>query len=148
MFFVANLFLFSGGGRNHNFSNFFLFWAGHLKTPLFRKVLDTFNFLRHVMRAIWSVRPKCSHRCVSLKETPLKPVQILSHTSKNSTEQTAMRTKWFTHIAILTVQAHFLSLAGGGSQGSVCCCCAVSSLLPDLRNHQHPRRQPTRVHHV
>ena len=29
------------------------------------------------MRAIWSVRPKCSHRCVSLKETPLKPVQIL-----------------------------------------------------------------------
>ena len=26
------------------------------------------------MRAIWSVRPKCSHRCVSLKETSLKPV--------------------------------------------------------------------------
>ena len=24
------------------------------------------------MRAIWSVRPKCSHRRVSLKETPLK----------------------------------------------------------------------------
>ena len=34
------------------------------------------------MRAILSVRPKCSHRCVSLKETPLKPVQILKHTSR------------------------------------------------------------------
>ena len=33
------------------------------------KAPDTFNFLRHVMRAILSVRPKCSHRCVSLKET-------------------------------------------------------------------------------
>ena len=65
-----------------------------------REVSDTLNFLRHVMRAIWSVRPKCSHRCVSLKETPLKPVQILQHTTKNSTEQTVMRTKWFKHIAI------------------------------------------------
>ena len=37
---------------------------------LFRDAPDTFNFLRHVMRAVWSVRPKCSHRCVSLKETP------------------------------------------------------------------------------
>ena len=50
--------------------------------------------------AILSVRPKCSHRCVSLKETPLKPVQSLKHTTKNSTEQTIMRTKWFKHIAI------------------------------------------------
>ena len=41
----------------------------------FRKAPDTFNFLRHAMRAILSFRPKCSHRCVSLKETPLKPVQ-------------------------------------------------------------------------
>ena len=65
-----------------------------------RKAPDTFNFLRHVMRAIWSVRPKCSHRCVSLKETPLKPVQSLKHTTKNSAEQTVMRTKWFKHIAI------------------------------------------------
>ena len=31
----------------------------------------TFQWL-HVMRAIWSVRPKCSHRCVSLKETSFK----------------------------------------------------------------------------
>ena len=38
--------------------------------PIFRDAPDTFNFLRHVMSAIWSVRPKCSHRCVSLKETP------------------------------------------------------------------------------
>ena len=66
----------------------------------FRDAPDTFNFLRHVMRAIWSVRPKCSHRCVSLKETPLKPVQILKHTTFYSAEQTAMRTKWFKHIAI------------------------------------------------
>ena len=46
----------------------------HLLCPL--------PILRHVMRAIWSVRPKCSHRCVSLKETPLKPVQILKHKKK------------------------------------------------------------------
>ena len=65
-----------------------------------RKAPDTFNFLRHVMRASWSVRPKCSHRCVSLKETPLKPVKILKHRTKNSTEQTVMTTKWFKHIAI------------------------------------------------
>ena len=45
-----------------------------------REAPDTFNFLRHVMRAIWSVRPKGSHRCVSLRETPLKPVQSLKHT--------------------------------------------------------------------
>ena len=73
-----------------------------------RKARDTFNFLRHVMRATWFVRPKCSHRCVSLKETSLKPVQILKHTTKKSAEQTAMRTKWFKHIAIYTVQAHLL----------------------------------------
>ena len=60
------------------------------------------------MRAVLSVRPECSHRCVSLKETPLKPVQILKRTTKNSTEQTAMRTKWFKHIAIQMVQEHLL----------------------------------------
>ena len=65
-----------------------------------RNAPDTFNFLRHVMRAIWAVRPKCSHRRVSLKETPLKPVQSLKHTTENSAEQTVMRTKWFKHIAI------------------------------------------------
>ena len=41
-----------------------------------RKAPDTFNFFRHGMRAIWSVRPKCSHSCVSLTETSLKLVQI------------------------------------------------------------------------
>ena len=41
-----------------------------------------------------SVRTKWSHRCVSLKETPLKPVQILKHTAKNSADQASMRTKW------------------------------------------------------
>ena len=44
----------------------------------FRKAPDAFNFLRHVMRAILSVRPKCSHRCVSLKDIPLKPVKSSS----------------------------------------------------------------------
>ena len=34
---------------------------------MFRKAPDTFKFLRHVRRAIMSVRPKCSHGCVSLK---------------------------------------------------------------------------------
>ena len=88
-------------------------WAGCPGTPgktnrglasdflLFRKALDTFKFLRHVMRAIiLFVQPKCSHRCVSLKESPLKLVQILKHAAKISTEQTSMRTKWFKHITI------------------------------------------------
>ena len=66
----------------------------------FGKAPDTFNFLRHVMRAILSCRPNCSHRCVSLKETALKPVQILKSTTKNSAEQTSMRAKCFKHIAI------------------------------------------------
>ena len=74
--------------------------GGRHSKSLLRKAPDTFYFLRHVMRAIWSVRPKCSHRCVSLKETSLKPVQILNHTTFYSAEQTAMRTKWFKHIAI------------------------------------------------
>ena len=46
------------------------------------------RFLRHVMRAISSVWPKCSHRCVSLKESPLKPVLIPKHATRMSTEQT------------------------------------------------------------
>ena len=52
------------------------------KTFYSEKALDTFKFLRHVMRAILSVGPKCSDRCVPLKETRLKPVQILKHTTK------------------------------------------------------------------
>ena len=59
-----------------------------------RKAPDTLNILRHVMRAILSVQPKCPHRCVSLKESPLKPVLILKHTTRISMEQTSMRTKW------------------------------------------------------
>ena len=34
-----------------------------------KRAPDAFNFLRHVMRAILSVRPKCSHRCVSLRKS-------------------------------------------------------------------------------
>ena len=70
----------------------------HLSPMNARIAPDTFNLLRHVVKAILSFRPKCSHRCVSLKETPLKPVHILKRTTKNSTEQTAMRTKWFKHM--------------------------------------------------
>ena len=73
----------------------------------------------HVMRAIVSVRPKCSHRCVSLKEAPSKPVQILQHRARISTEQTSMRTKLFKHIAISTVQEQSSKggarLRGGGA---------------------------------
>ena len=76
---------------------------------LYREAPDTFNFLRQVMRAIF-FRPKCSHRCVSLKETTSKLVRILKHTTKNSAEQTAMRMKWFKHIAISTVQEHLLKM--------------------------------------
>ena len=81
------------------------FFSSHLVLLLhliksIRKAPDTFKFLRNVMRANLSVRPKCSHRCVSLKETPLKPVKVLKHTTNNSAEQTSMRTKWFKHIAI------------------------------------------------
>ena len=66
------------------------------------------ELLRHAMRANLSVRPKCSHRCVSLKESPFKPLQILRHTTRTSTEQPAMRTKCFKHIVIQTVQEHLL----------------------------------------
>ena len=62
-----------------------------------RKAPDTFKFLRHVMRAILSARPKCSHRYVSRNETPSKCVEILTHATRRSTEQTTMRTKWFKH---------------------------------------------------
>ena len=85
---------FGGGGVN-------IFFSGPKCPPsLVRKAPDTFQFSRHVMRAIWSVRPKRSHRCVSRKETPLKSVPILIYAIRRSTEQTSMRTKWFKHIAI------------------------------------------------
>ena len=61
------------------------------------------------MRAIpSSLRPKCSHRCVSLKESSLKPVPILKHATKRSAEQTPMRKKWFKYIMTYTVQEHLL----------------------------------------
>ena len=40
---------------------------------------------------------------------PLKICAILKHATKNSGEQTVMRTKWFKHIAIEIVQAHLLN---------------------------------------
>ena len=78
-------------------------WGGYevntrsfsLSLSLVREEPDTSNFSRHVMRAILSIRPKCSNRCISLKESPLRPVLVLKHTTKNSTKQTSMRTKWF-----------------------------------------------------
>ena len=68
--------------------------------PLFRQAPDTVQLWRHTMTAILAVQPKCSHRCVSLKNSPLKPVLILNNTTKISTEQTSMRMEWFKHIAI------------------------------------------------
>ena len=68
--------------------------------PKLRKAPDGFKFWGHVMRAILSVRPKCSHGCVSLRETPIKPALILKHATRISTEPTSVRTKWFEHIAI------------------------------------------------
>ena len=47
-----------------------------------RKAPDTLKFWRHDMRALLSVRPKCSHRCVSLKESPSKPVEMLQHATR------------------------------------------------------------------
>ena len=53
--------------KEHKFTHFCFFpYAG----LYFRKAPDTLKCLRHVMRAILFVRPKCSHRCVSLKESP------------------------------------------------------------------------------
>ena len=65
-----------------------------------RKASDAFKFLRHVMRAILCGRPDCSHRYVSLKESPLNPAQILQYATRISTEQTSMRTKCLKHIAL------------------------------------------------
>ena len=52
------------------------------------------KYLRHVMKAMLSVRPKCSRRCFSPKEFPWEPVLILKHATRISTEQTSMRMKW------------------------------------------------------
>ena len=104
--------------------NYFPLWYFHVSSakpackspePALKFREAQFNFLRHVMRAILSARPKWAHRCVSLKEPPLKPVQILKHTTKDSTEQTAMRTKWFKHIGIEIVQVHLLEVGKTGT---------------------------------
>ena len=73
--------------------------------PTLRKAPDMFKFLRHIL----FVRPNCSHRCVSLRESPLKPVIILKHATRISTEQTSKRTKWFKHIAFQIVLEHLLN---------------------------------------
>ena len=73
----------------------------------YQKAPDLFNFLRRVMRTILSVRPKCSHRCVSLKEFPLKPVEILKHAigisnglNRANLYENEITQNWFKHIAI------------------------------------------------
>ena len=53
-----------------------------------------------VMTPFSGPEPKCSHRCVSLKESPFKPVLIVPHATRRSTEQTSVRTKGFKQIAI------------------------------------------------
>ena len=96
---------FQGGGWGCIKSGpvFFFFFGAEIPTrerlhPEKRLIRST--FLRHVLRGALSVRPKCSHRCASLKESPLKPVLILKDATSISTEQTSMRTKGFKHIAI------------------------------------------------
>ena len=64
----------------------FLWFGLPERLLIFRKAPDTFKCLRHAMRAILSVRPKCSHRCVAWKETPLKPVQILNRANHYENE--------------------------------------------------------------
>ena len=80
------------------------------KITTFRKAPHVFKCSRQVMRAMLSVRPKCSHRCVSLKEFPLKPLLILKHATRISAEQTSMRTKCFKHVAMEIVKVHLLYL--------------------------------------
>ena len=74
--------------------------AASLRKAYFRKAPDMSKCLRQVMRATFSVRPKCSHKCASLKESPLKPALILNHATRISAEQTSMRMKWFKLIRI------------------------------------------------
>ena len=78
----------------------------HEKSPahterltLIRQAPDTLKFFKTRCESNLSVRPKCSHRCVSLKESPLKPVIVLKDATTISAEQTSIRTKWFKHIA-------------------------------------------------
>ena len=57
-------------------------------------------FLRHVMRSNLSVRPKCSHRCVSRKETPRNlskssSAQPKTQLSKPLWEQTCLKISRF-----------------------------------------------------
>ena len=118
-----------------------------------RKAPDTFNFLRHVMRAILSVRPKCSHRWVSLslKQTPLKPVQSLEHRTQNSAEQMSMRTKWFKHIAISTVQVHLLIKArclqcGFWLRNSFCRGFLGGFVPPFFLPRKRPQKIPCKIH--
>ena len=48
-----------------------------------REAPEAFKFLRHVIESNLSVRPKCSHRCVSLKEFPSEPVLISQECDQN-----------------------------------------------------------------
>ena len=64
--------------------------SGHRSENRVLRIPDLFTFLRHAMQATLSVRPKCSHRCVSLKQFPLKPVPILKHAT---TEQSSQKEK-------------------------------------------------------
>ena len=67
-----------GDGTKFSVLNFYV--------PFLRKAHDTLKFLGHIMRAILSARPKCSYSRISLKELPLKPVLVLTHATKISTE--------------------------------------------------------------
>ena len=60
------------------------------------------------MRAILSVRPKCSHGCVALKEFPLKHVLILKHVTRVSIKQASMRMNGLNVSRVNHFQEHLL----------------------------------------
>ena len=64
-----------------------------LHSSMFRQELDAFRLWRNVLRVAASVRPKCCHRCASLKKSPMKVVLIPTQATKISAEQTSTRMK-------------------------------------------------------
>ena len=87
-------------GPTRNIPDFqFSAYCCRISITLFREAPDTLTFLRHVMRAV-CLSDQSALIDASRNETALKPVQILTHATRRSTEQTSVRTKRFRHIAI------------------------------------------------
>ena len=93
---------------------FFQHCLSRLKFFNLQKAAERFTLLGRAMRASLSAWPKCSHGCVSLKRSPMKIAQILTHGTKISTEPTFMRMKWFSSV----FWPSGVGLRGGGSSDS------------------------------